>query len=151
MQTVAITGKDTLKINDRLIADLADGDVGALTFPNDLVNVKAGKNENILYALNASGKQGELTIRVVRAGPDDKFLNNLLSLMLNNFPGFTLLAGEFLKKVGDGKSNVAKDTYVLAGGVVSKIPEASSNAEGNTDQGLAIYHFKFGQCIRMIQ
>lgn len=151
MNMQVLTGDDTLKLNDRLITDLADGDVGALTFPNDIVTVKSGKNDNVLFALNASGKQAELTLRVTRGGGDDKFLNNLSIQLQNNFAGFVLITGELLKKLGDGKSNVQKDTYVMSGGVISRLVDGTSNADGNTDQGVAIYRLRFGKAVRMIQ
>lgn len=143
MPSVAISGSDTLKINQRPLADLADGDVGALDFPNELMNVKTGKNGNTLYAFNESGKQCDLTIRLPRGTADDKFLNNLLQLMKNNPAGFVLMNGEFTKRIGDGNGNITKDTYLMSGGVFGKEVPASSNAEGNTDQSVSVYHFKF--------
>jgi hypothetical protein len=66
MATVALSGSDTIIINTRIMSDLADGDVAVLEFPNNMAEVKTGKNGNSIYALNESGKNAELTLRVIR-------------------------------------------------------------------------------------
>ena len=85
-QVVSLVGNDTLQINDRVLLDLADGDVGALTFPNDIMGVKTGKNGNSLYAFNASGLMCELILRIIRGSDDDKYLNTLLLAMIADVP-----------------------------------------------------------------
>lgn len=150
MSTVAMTGADTVKINNRILADLADGDCIALTYPNDIATVKTGKNGNSIYGLNESGKQSELVIRVVRGSADDKFLLSLLAQQQNNFAGFVLMIGEFTKRIGDGSGVVLGDTYIMSGGVFSKQPEAKSNVEGDTEQSVSIYHLKFSNVPRAI-
>lgn len=150
MATVSLSGNDTLKINNRSLTDLADGEVGKISFPNELVGVKTGKNGNSLYGFNHTGKQCELTLRLIRGSADDKFMLSLLTQMQNNFPGFPLLTGQFIKVVGDGKGNVVNDTYVLSGGIFSKQVEADSNAEGSTDQSVAIYTLKFTVSPRVV-
>lgn len=150
MGSVAISGQDTIKINDVSLTDLADGDVGQLTYPNDLVTVKTGKNGNSIYGFNETGRQCEMMLRLIRGSANDKFLNNILAQMSAAFPGFVLLTGELIKNIGDGQGNVAGDTYILSGGVISKGVEAGSNADGNTDQSVAIYHLKFSNAPRTI-
>ncbi len=148
--TISLSGNDTITINNRIFADLADGDCIDLTFPNDIAQVKTGKNGNSIYALNESGKQCEMKIRVIRGSADDKFLNGLMVSQQANFAGFALMIGQFIKKVGDGAGNIASDTYVLSGGVFTKVPEAKSNVEGNTDQSIAMYTLKFSNAPRAI-
>lgn len=150
MPNVSMTGSDTIKINGRILADLADGDCAVLTFPNELASVKTGKNGNSIYGLNESGRQSEVVLRVIRGSSDDKFLNSLLASQQNNFAGFILMQGEFTKVVGDGKGNVLTDTYILAGGVFSKATEAKSNVEGDTEQSVAVYTMKFSNAPRVI-
>jgi len=150
MGTVAMSGSDTISINNRVFADLATGNCLELTFPNDIANVKTGKNGNSIYGLNESGRQCELKIHVLRASPDDKFLNGLLSQQQNNFAGFPLMIGQFIKKVGDGQGNITSDTYVLSGGVFTKIPEGKTNTEGDTDQSVSTYTMKFSNAPRAI-
>lgn len=150
MNQVSMTGSDTHKINDRIITDLGDGDVSALTFPNEIATVKTGKNDNSIFALNASGQQAEQSMRVIRGSPDDKFLNNILETQMQNFAGFVLMNGEFVKQVGDGQGNVTADLYICSGGIMSKRVEAKSNVEGDTEQSLAVYSIKWAKAIRVI-
>ncbi len=150
MSIVAMTGADTIKINNRLLSDLADGDCVTLEFPNETATVKTGKNGNSLYGLNESGRQADVTIRVVRGSPDDKFLNNLFAAQQNNFAGFVTMNGEFTKRVGDGQGNVTPDAYLASGGVFTKGVSAKSNVEGDSEQSVAVYTTKFALAPRVI-
>ena len=96
MSQQALSGSDTIVINNRVFTALATGDVAKLTFPNDIANVKTGKNGNSVYALNETGKQADFELRVIRGSDDDKFLLNLLSQQQLNFAGFVLMQGRFM-------------------------------------------------------
>src|ERR1019366_510004 len=103
MVAVAMTGADTITINNQVLADLATGDCAMLKYPNEIASVKTGKNGNSIYGLNESGKQADFEIKVLRGSADDKYLNNLLVQQQANFAGTVLLIGQFIKKVGDGQ------------------------------------------------
>jgi hypothetical protein len=150
MATVAMSGADTIKINNRVLSDLADGDCIALTFPNEMAQIKTGKNGNAIYGLNESGRQSELAIRVIRGSDDDKFLNATLTQQQADFASFPLMIGEFVKRVGNGLGAVSGDTYINSGGVFTKRVEAKSNVEGDTEQSVSIYHIKFANSPRAI-
>lgn len=150
MSVVALSGQDTILINNYLFVGLADGTYIELSFPNEIASVKTGKNGNSIYGFNESGKQCEVKLRIVRASADDKFMNNLLAQQQSNFAGTILLQGQFIKKIGDGQGNITSDTYIMSGGVFIKIPEGKSNAEGETDQSIAIYTLKFSNSPRVI-
>lgn len=150
MNSVSLTGNDTLKLRDRVFADFADGDYAGLTFPNDIAGLKTGKDGNTVYALNETGRQAELVIRVLRGSSDDKFLQNLLAAQRNDFSGFVLIEGELVKRVGDGKGNITTDTYLLTGGIFTKNVEVKSNAEGDTEQSVSIYTLAFGNNTRTL-
>lgn len=143
MPSVSLTGNDTITIAGRTIADLADGDIATLTFPNELMAVKTGKNGSAIFAFNETGKQCEVTLRIPRNSADDKFFNRLLSLMKANPAGFVLMAGQFVKRVGNGLGFIGNDTYILSGGVFTRNVDATSNVEGNTDQAVAVYTMMF--------
>lgn len=147
---VTMTGDDTIIINNRVLADLPDGDVVDLTFPNEIANVKTGKNGNSIYSFNATGKQCELKIRVLRGSSDDKYLNGLLSTQQANFAGFTLMIGEFVKKIGDGTGKIGADTYIMSGGIFTKSVPGKSNVEGDANQSVAEYMLKFSNSPRAI-
>ena len=146
----SLTGTDVIKINNRILSDLADADAVTLTFPNDIAVVKTGKNGNAIYAKNETGNQAEATIRVLRGSSDDKYLNNELNTMKNDFSGYNLLNGEFIKKIGDGQGNITNDTYLCTGGVIGKQVEAKTSAEGDTEQSVSIYTIRFAVCERTI-
>lgn len=150
MSTVAMSGSDTIIINNQPLADLADGNCVELTFETDIANVKTGKNGNSIYGLNETGKQCTVKIRVIRASTDDKFLNNLLAQQQANFAGTVLMIGQFIKKIGDGLGNITSDTYVMSGGIFQKIPEGKTNVEGDTEQSIAMYTMKFSNAPRAI-
>lgn len=148
--SVALSGDDSIIINNRLLTDLMDDDVGDLTFPNDVVGVKTGKNGNSIYALNQSGKQADLKLRIVRGSGDDKFLNNLFAQQQANFAAFPLMIGQFIKQIGDGAGNIINDTYITSGGVFQKEPEAKSNVTGDTAQAVVVWMVKFTNAPRVI-
>lgn len=151
MASVAVSSNDTIKINNKILADFADGDIGVLTFPNELASIKTGKNGNSIYAINETGRQSELVLRLIRGSADDKYLASQLSSQKNNFAGFILLTGEFIKRVGDGTGNIVSDTYILSGGIFTKEVEAKSNVEGDTAQSVSVYTIKFSNAPRAIE
>ena len=151
MATVALSGNDLVKINEKILADFADGDIASLTFPNELAALKTGKNGNTIYSLNETGKQAELVLRLVKGSSDDKFLASLLSSQKNNFSGFVLLSGELVKRIGDGSGNIVSDTYIMSGGVFTKEVEAKSNVEGDTSQSVSVYTIRFSKSPRAIE
>lgn len=150
MNTVAMSGDDTVVINGRPLTDLADGDAVDLTFPNDIASVKTGKNGNSIYGLNETGKQSQAVIRIIRGSADDKFLNNLMVQQNSNFSGFVLMNGQFIKKVGDGQGNITSDTYISAGGIFTKGIEYKTNVEGEATQSVAVYTMKFANAPRAL-
>lgn len=149
-KSVSLTGNDTLKLRDRVFADFADADFASLTFPNDIAALKTGKDGNTVYALNESGRQAELVIRVLRGSSDDKFLQNILAEQRKDFSRFVLLEGELVKRVGDGQGNITNDTYLVTGGVFTKNVEVKSNADGDTEQSISIYTIAFGNNTRTL-
>ena len=149
-QIVSLTGADTIVINGRLLTGLATGDVADLTFPNELMKVKTGKNGNSIYALDATGKQADLKVRLIRGSLDDKFLNSLLMRMEADPPSFILLSASLLKRSGDGMGMSTQDNYIVAGGVFTKKPGVKSNVEGDTDQAVVEYEIKFTNSKRAI-
>jgi hypothetical protein len=150
MATVALSGNDTIILNNRILSDLADGNVVELTFPNDIANVKTGKNGNSIYGLNETGKQCEVKIRLVRGSADDKWANGLLANQQLAFEATALMIGQFIKKIGDGAGNVKNDTYIMSGGIFTKQVEAKSNVEGESEQSVSIYTLKFSNAPRVI-
>lgn len=151
--SVALTGKDTIAIGSRglaprIFADLADGDTAVLDFPNNLVEAKTGKNGNTIYSFNATGKVVTATIRVIRGAADDKYMNAEMNRYLLDPAAYTLIDGEFVKRVGDGEGNITNDVYSLDGGIVQKMPNMKENVEGDTEQAVAIWQIIFANSDR---
>ena len=150
MAGISLTGQDTVSLNNRVLVDFADQNCAELTYPNELSQVKTGKNGNSIFAQNTSGRQADLKLRLLRASNDDKFLNDLLEKQDLNFSGTVLLFGQFIKKVGDGRGNITNDTYNVANGVFVKRIEARTNSDGETEQSIAIYTIRFANAPRTI-
>ena len=149
-KTVSLTGNDTLVLGGRVITDVADQNWCELTYPNSLVEVKTGKNGNSIYALNSMGLMAEVTLRLIRGSDDDVYFNDLLARMKKDFASFVLLSGQLVKRVGDGQGNISEDTYLVDGGVFISQVQGSANAEGNTDQSVSGYRFRFSNADRAV-
>ena len=134
--TVSMTGNDTVIIGGQLITDFAIGVVAEITFPENLIKVTRGKNGNTVFALNNQGFQSEVKLKILLGGPNDAFLNAQMVSMKNNFAGYILQSGIFIKNVGDGSGNIKPVTYIMSGGALSKNPMAQSVAEGTPEQSL---------------
>lgn len=147
---VSLTGDDTIKINDRILVDFGDGDTAVLDFPNDRMNAKTGKDGNSIFSYNNSGRQVTFVLRLLRGGPDDIFLNNLLANLDNNPAAFTLLSGEFIKNIGDGQGNIKQDIYTMSGGTFKRGVNAKENTEGDTEQAISVYNLLFTNAPRSI-
>ena len=150
MTVQALTGQDVIKIDDRILADLIDGDTTVLEYPNDIGAVKTGKNGNSIFAFNATGLNVRVTIRVVMGSSDDKYLNTRLAEWLNDPSAFNTITGQFIKRTGDGSGNITSNIYNLNGGIFLKIPEAKTNVEGDTEQSVVIYNLTFANGIRQL-
>ena len=154
MALAALTGNDTITFyvgsTSRTLNDFGDGDVVSLEFPNDILGMKIGKNGNALYAINQTGRECDVTLRLVRGSNDDAFFNDLFEGMKADITTFTLMNAQFVKKVGDGRGNVTRDIYKLSGGAFDKAVPAKDNQEGDTEQAITVYTFKFANAPRTL-
>ena len=148
--SVALTGKDTTIIDTRRLTDFATGDVVLIDAPNNLVELKQGKNGNAIYAYNATGKQVTATIRVIRGTADDKYLAARMQEYINDPAAFVLISGEFIKRSGDGAGNITNEVYTMSGGVIQKMPGGKENVEGDTEQAVSIYVLVFSNADRVL-
>lgn len=142
MNQVALSGSDSVTINNRIFSGFGTGEYGTLSFPNKIANVKTGKNNNSIYAYNATGQNFEFVLKLIRGCADDIYLNGLLAGQQSNFAGTVLMIGEFVKQIGDGQGNVTNDTYLISGMVFDENVGAKSSAEGDTEQSEVVYHFR---------
>lgn len=140
---MTLTGDDTLMLWSRIFNDFADDSVIDIQYPNDLVTIKTGKNQNTIYAKNEQGNNVTAIFRVMMGSADDKFLNTKLESLKENFAGFILGSGTFTKFLGDGLGDIVNNVYNLTGGIIGKRIEAQENVSGDTNQAVAIYNMKF--------
>lgn len=150
MATLSLVGQDTIIINDRVITGLATGTVGTLTYDNDVANIQIGKDQNAIFAFNAPGTQATFELHIIRGCEDDKFFNGLFAQQIANFVGFTLMTGVIVKKIGDGGGDTINDSYNLSGGIFARPVDVQSNVEGDIEQGVSIWRFKFAKALRTI-
>lgn len=146
MPSVSLTGQDTATIDGNILQSLADGNPFDITFPQDLANVKIGKNGNAIFAKNEQGRRADVTLRVLLGSSDDKYLIAKIAQWKLDPSLFGLITGVFIKKVGDGQQNVQSKVYNCTGGVIQRQPEAKTAAEGDTDQSVAVYTILFANC-----
>jgi len=151
MTTYNLVSDGTLTLFDRVMNDFADDDVSAITFPNELVTLKTGKNGNTIFSKNEPGRNAVATIRLIRGSSDDQFMQSKLALMKQDFVSAELAFGQFALRLGDGSGNVARDVYTLTAGVITRPVEGKENVSGDTSQGVSIYNVTFADADRSIQ
>lgn len=149
MSIFALTGDDSIIINDIPLNDFADGDIGSLSLPNNIFDMQTGKNGNTIFALDESGNNATLTVRVLMSSNDDKRLNGMIPKS-KGFAQSVLATGSVVKQVGDGQGNVSYNTYLLAGGMVQKKPDVKSNVNGDAQQAVVEYIIVFAEANRAI-
>ncbi len=147
---VNLVGSDTIVINNHVIVDIPDADIGVLTFPNEVWAAKKGKNGNTIFAYNVEGELVDFVLRVLRGSDDDKFLNSLQVADRQNPALSLLVAGSLTQQEGDGNGNATNINYALLAGKISKGIEGKTNVSGDTEQAVATYHFKFAEVQRQI-
>lgn len=150
MTKFALTGNDTLVIEERVIRDMADGSIVEISYNNDRVGITTGKNDNTIYSEDRQGSNAVLTLRVIRGSADDRWLNGLSIQQNRDLPSFPLLGGGFSKRIGDGYGSITYDNYILIGGVFQKYPDTQENLQGETEQGSTVYQIIFAKAERAI-
>lgn len=152
MGTQTLVGNDTITISgvvggndvNNTFTNVPHGDIGVLTFPNELVTVKIGKNQNAIFAKNAQGDEADFVLRVLKGSYDDKFLDALINAQNNDFPSFQTLTATLTKRLGGGNNGtIVNDKYILQGGIFSKRVEAKENIDGDVEQAVSVYSMKF--------
>lgn len=147
--TYALTGNDTITINAIPLNDFADGDIGNLEIPNNLVEMVTGKNNNTIFSYNPAGNNATLTLRVLMSSADDKRLNGLIPKE-TDFERTSLCTGSVIKRVGDGNGKVSVNMYSLAGGIIQKKPTIKANVSGDVQQAVVEYVIIFANATRSI-
>ena len=151
MGATTLVGHGTFVIDGTILTDVADGDYATLAFDADLINMKVSKDGNVIYALNETGNKVKTTLRIQLGSGTDSFLNSKLANMKSNLAGFTLMSGSFTLRSGDGAGKTRDIVYQLANGVFIRWPNAKTNAEGDTEQSVAVWTIDFLNQSRSVQ
>lgn len=148
--TDTLVGQDTIVINGRSLTNLGYGTVVDISIPTALVEIESGKDGSAIYAMNQAGRQAEVKIRVLAGSPDDVFLNGINEDFKADFASSTLINASFIKRTGDGQGNIVVTSWVLSGGVPGNAPADKWDVNGNTEQALMEYSYKFARAERQL-
>lgn len=150
--TDSYTAQDIIIVEDYqgewVLSDFADGTVAELSAPNELSALTTGYNGNSLGAHNEPGRQRECTLRIVKAGSDDKRLNKNYNMWKNRDMHFTPLKATFTKNVGHSDGTITKDTVECFFGLPTGQPTQMMDMAGNTEQVVSVYMIRFGNSER---
>lgn len=147
---IGLAGSDTLVLNGNLFQGLADGNVVDITFPNNIANMKTGKNGNTIYAYNAQGANAEMKLRLLRGSQDDITMSNIIIQQNANFSNTIPISGTFVKKIGVQGGTLTADTYILSGGIMTKNVPGKSNVDGDVEQAVSEYTIMFASAVRVL-
>ena len=146
---LAYTNQDIIKFNDRIGSDLANGDCVTITFPNELHGMANGKDGNALAAHNEQGHIAELTIRTIKGGAFDKYLNSFVTAWKNRSDDFAPASAECTKIISTEAGRV-NETVSL--GFIFPIANVGTktNTDGDVDQMVCEYRFRAGTSSRAL-
>ena len=143
-KTIVIpTEGTTLTLNEYAFQDFADGDVIALTFPNDKTAHTIGTNETATIKTRLAGDVGELTVNLMKYGNDDIFLNPFAENGADNGSLDGTLQRNYTK---NGVEFV--ESYSLKAGAVIKKPDNTINTQDGEE--MLPYGIRFAFVKRVI-
>lgn len=124
------------------LSDFADGDIGHLTFPNEINAFEIGKDGNAILAFDERGTKAELMLRILRGSNDDRRLLSYLQQYMALKQAFVLLEAQVTKNVGNGKGIVHQVSYDLTGVHPTGFPEVVVNVAGGIEQAVSVWKFR---------
>lgn len=134
------TDGTTLTLNGYAFQDFADGDIIALTFPNDKTSHTIGANQSTVVKDRLNGDVGEMVVNVLKYGNDDIFLNpyaenGAIAGLLNG-----TLQRNFTK---DGEDFV--ESYQLEAGSITTKPDNTINTQDGEESLSYTIRFAFAK------
>ena len=145
----AYTSHDIIEIDGEIVTALGDGDTAVISYPNDLMGMKTGKNGNTVAAHNEMGREAELVLRVIKGSYDDKRINSKIIKWKNRADDFEPISGTFTKViVADG--GITNEVTTLKFGIPVRVVETRENVEGDTEQCFSQYTIRFGDSSRAL-
>lgn len=150
MAKYVLNGNDTLTIDGVNINDFSDGTIIEISHPNQIANIVTGKDGNTIFAKNETGLNASLVLRILRGSSNDRFMNGRLIAQQASPETFTLMAGTFVKHLGDGLGNQMRDTFDLMAGVFVSLPDVTTSVAGDTEQATTVYTIQFAASKRSL-
>lgn len=148
-QQFTLAGDATLTLqysdgtNPRTITELANQAAIGVSFPNETGTMDALKG-GAVFSINVAASMATLTVRVIKAGDDDAWLNQRLNELLNLRTSAKALDGTVIGNYGDGKGNLRKLTATVTFGFVKKRIDLIANYNGDNEQAISQYTIDFG-------
>lgn len=143
-KTIVIPAEGTtLTLNGYAFQDLADGDIIALSFPNDKTSHTLGTNETATIKNRLAGDVGEITVNCMKYGNDDIFLNPFAETGIEN----GTLTGTLQRNYTKDESDFVESYSLSAGAVIKKPDNTISTQDG---EELLPYTIRFAYVKRVI-
>jgi len=148
-QQFTLAGDATLTLqnsdgsNQRTFAELANNNAISVAF-NDETGTMDTLKGGAVFSINVAAKKATLSVRVIKAGSDDAWLNQKLNELLNLRTSAKALDGSVIGNFGDGKGNLRKLTATLTFGFVKKRINLTANYNGDNEQAISEYTVDFG-------
>ncbi len=148
----AYTAQDIIILEDFegdwILSDFANGTVLQAQQTGSKSNTTTGYNANSLAAHDETGRQREVTIRIIKGSPDDKRLNRFYTMWDKHDLRYKPLNGQFTKVIGHGDTTMTNNTLSVFFGNPKDSPEEAVDRNGNTDQLVSVYVITFGNSER---
>lgn len=144
---VSLTGADTTIFDGIVLNDFGSGNIVNITFPNNIIQMTKGKNQNTLYAKNNTGEIADVEIILLLGSNDYKTLNSRFLQQQRDLPTFSLISASFTKRSGDGEGNVTNSIYTGTGGIFTQGIDIIDNTEGDTIQAQALFRLQFANMV----
>lgn len=145
----AYTSHDIIEIDGEVVVALGDGDTATISYPNDIMAMKTGKNGNTVAAHNEMGREAELVLRVIKGSYDDKRINSKVIKWKARADDFEPIKGTFTKVIRTD-TGITNEVTTLKFGIPVRVVETRENVEGDTEQCFSQYTIRFGDSNRAL-
>jgi hypothetical protein len=159
MSKISIGGQDTIMLGlDNAAAtalnipnvglplqDFCNGTILDLTFDENLANVQAGKNGNVITNYKVSGRKAKAVLKALRGGDVDILLSAYAAAMNNDFSNLGTLNITVVKPLG----NLGIETTNCTAGTVTKYTNVKSDVDGDIEQSNVTWELTFGRFTRV--
>jgi len=157
--TMSLFGSDTITVGGKLLKNFCSGEVGKVTYQNDIGTVKTGKDGSAIFIKNETGYQATLEVHVIRGSEDDISLDTFRTNYIADPSKYVLLNAEIAKPFGSGTgptpgttggTGIKTDKLTLNNGIPTKNVDMVVNLDGDSEQAISVYTYVFASTTRSI-